>query len=149
MEYDALVNKLMQEIGLDVNDNNCIIDQDNGNLLQFNGKNLKYNTDRFSKADVPFDPIQNVKLMSHLFSYFTGKLNDEDGRYINIYYPVDIPNSKKGVIELKENNNTIRSNPYYNDSLKYADLIFKLSGEENVDLNEYDSEYQERNNGKK
>lgn len=141
-----LVNKLMQEIGLDIDNNNYIIDQDNGNQIKFNGKNLKYNSDqnnnRRNSNEILFNPIENPKLMNNLFSYYTDKINQEDGRYVNIYYPLDSgDNSGKGKIELKEDtNDTLQSNNYYNDCLKYADLIFQLGGDTNVDLTEYDSD---------
>lgn len=136
-----LTEKLMQEIGLEIDSNHCIVDQDNGSRLQFNGKNLKYIEDgiRTGRNDLEFNPVENSKLMNHLFSYYTNKIHQEDGRYINIYYPVECAENK-GFIELKDgDNNIMRSGEYYNDSLKYADLIFQLNGEEDVDLSEYDS----------
>ena len=142
MNNDLTV-KLMQEIGLDIDNNKHIVDQDTGSLLQFNGKNLKFveNEEEFiPRGDAAFDPIGNPKLMNHLFSYYTSKIHDEDGRYVNIYYPVqDSKDVKKGAIELKEEKENIklRSENYYNDSLKYMDLILQLNGEDG-NLSEYD-----------
>lgn len=138
-----LTSRLMQEIGLDVDNKNHIIDQDTGNLIQYNGKNLKYTEESQSilRSEMEFNPIENPKLMSHLFSYYTNKIHEEDGRYVNIYYSVqDNPNTKKGAIELKEEkeNISMKSASYNNDSLKYMDLILQLNGEDS-NLAEYDN----------
>lgn len=140
--YEELLNRLMSEIGLDVDDNNHIVDQDTGMNLQFNGKNLLCDdpTKRiFKKRDeITFNPIESPKLMNSLFSYYINKIHEEDGRYINIYYPVQ--DGDKGYMELKEEttNTTMKSNSYKNDCLKYADLILQLNGNDDNDLRKFD-----------
>lgn len=141
--HDSLMQKIMQEIGLDIDDNNHIIDQDTGVALQFKGKQLKYINNkkcRLERNEIPFDPVCDAKLMNNLFAYYINKINAEDGRYVNIYYSVQDKNSKKGSIILKEerDNITMQSNSYYNDSLKYMDLILQLNGNDN-NLNAYDN----------
>lgn len=68
---------LMHEIGLDVDKNNNIVDQDNGQPIHFNGKELKYNLgerrSRMGRNDIGFDPINDTKVMSHLFSFYLDK----------------------------------------------------------------------------
>lgn len=145
MSNEVLLNRLMSEIGLDIDETNHIVDQDTGSSLQFNGKNLIFIDNpmqRINKRrnDIPFNPIESPKLMNHLFSYYINKIHEEDGRYINIYYPVQEPGNRKGCIELKEEttNTTIRSNEYSNDCLKYMDLILQLNGNDDNDLSDYD-----------
>lgn len=138
---EKLTEKIMQEIGLEADQDNCIVDQDTGIQLQFNGKKIKYDKNIHMGKEICFDPVENTKLMHHLFSYYVDKVHNEGGRYINIYYPVEGQTPNKGSIELKDDqNNKMRSAEYYNDSLKYADLIFQLNGETDVNLSEYDKE---------
>lgn len=133
-----LCDSLMREIGLDVDINMCIIDQDTGIQLEYNGKKMVYQGNR-SKTSVPFDPLNNTKMMSHLFSYYTEKVQAEDGRYFSIFYQVKDSDTKSH-LEIKEDNgNIIKSESYTNDTLKYADLIFKINGEEK-DLSKEDKE---------
>jgi hypothetical protein len=143
MEID-LNRKILQEIGLDINDQQHVVDQDTFNLIQFNGKNIKYSINNptvlIGKDDIKFDPINNVKLMSHLFTYHIDKIHEIDGIYYPVFYPIEGENGK-GAIEAKSDNGTVvRSNFYNNDSLKYADLIMRINGEKDIDLSELDHE---------
>jgi hypothetical protein len=141
---NELVYKLLQEIGIDIDGNNILVDQDTQMVIYFNGKKVKYRLDGspipIGKNDIYFDPINNVKLMNTLFLYYINKLQTLDGIYYNIFYPVALQDgSGKGYIEIKGPNTIIRSGLYFNDCLKYIDLLFRLSGEQFVDLSMYDS----------
>ena len=138
MNYDKeLSDILMREIGLDVDSNQCIIDQDTGMPLEYNGKKIVYEGNR-SKTSIPFDPLNNTKMMSHLFSYYTEKVAEEDGRYFNMYYQVKDSDTKSHLEALDASSGTVlKSEPYTNDTLKYADLIFKINGVE-MDLTKKD-----------
>lgn len=147
MTKEELTVKIMQDIGLEIDRNNNVIDQDTGVQLQFKGKNVKFNACSpvsISKGDVLLDPVENPTMMSQLFSHFTNKLDDEDGRYISIVYSSNTDKNGKGYVECKEGSNTLRSDEYYRDSLKYASLIMKLNGDEAVPLNELDSKPEQK-----
>lgn len=125
--------KMMQEIGLEITRDHHIVDQDTGDMLSFNGKLAKFYpeegaTQIIHKEDVLFDPLDNQAMMSHLFSYFTNKLDEQDGRYISVVYPSSQDRATKGVISCREGKTTISSDNYYKDSLKYGSLICKLNG---------------------
>lgn len=138
MNYDKeLSDILMREIGLDIDSNQCIIDQDTGIPLEYNGKKIVYEGNR-SKTSVPFDPLNNTKMMSHLFSYYTEKVAEEDGRYFSAFYQVN-DSATKNHLEAKDESSglVIKSEPYVNDTLKYADLILKINGVE-MDLSKKD-----------
>lgn len=138
-----LVIKLMQEIGLDVNSLNNVVDQDYLTVLTYETKILKYSLDGVPFpinyfTSYYFNPLFDVKLMDYLFKYYLGKLDNLDERAFSIFYPV---NSKDGTgyIEIKETNGNIyRSKSYRNICLRYIDLLFRISGEEKVDLSQYD-----------
>ena len=131
---------VMHEIGLDVDKYNNIVDQDNGQPLHFNGKVLKYNLSNrkihMGRNDIEFDPIDNTKIMSHLFSYYLDKKNEEDGTYFPVYFPVNKADGKSA-LEVR-GNSTFKSKSYKNDSLKYVDLILRINGNTDIDLNDVD-----------
>lgn len=137
-----LTYQIMCEIGLEIDNEMRVVDQDFGNVIMFKGKSLKASNDPLrepfiGRNDIFFDPVNNFKLMSGLFQYYIQKLSNLEGRYFNIFYPVQLP-SGKTYIEIKENMNPIRSGSYFNPCIAYIDLIFRLNGEE-YDLSVYDS----------
>lgn len=133
--------RIMKEIGLEINDHNYIIDQDNGTELMMNGKYLISERGKTNVRDnsIIFDPKNNKKQMVNLFSYYTNKISEEDGVEISVFYPSINKDGSGSITLVDDNNDEIKSKNYYNDCLKYADLIFQLSGDTNVDLSEYDS----------
>lgn len=142
-----LLYQLMTEIGLEIDSDFRVVDQDDGNVITFKGKCLKVSLDRYrepfiGRNDILFDPITNSKIMSHLFSYFIHKTSVTEGRYFSIFYPVNLPNGAT-YIEIKEGENTLRSNPYMNPCIAYIDLVFRINGEP-YDLSMYDGPIQDR-----
>ena len=135
-------HKIFRTIGLDVDNSNKVIDQDTCRPIEFKGKSIKYTSDPnrnllLAKNDILFDPINNSKLMSNLFSYYLTKLEENEGVTFNSYY---IKNGNEGrtALEVKNEDQKITSKFYNNDSMKYIDIILKLSGESDIDLSEYD-----------
>ena len=131
---------LMHEIGLDVDKENNIVDQDNGQPIHFNGKELKYNLGEkkipIGRNDIGFNPIDDTKVMSHLFSFYLDKKQEEDGTYFPVYFTVNNSNGKTA-LQLK-GENTIKSEYFKNESLKYIDAILKINGTEDLDLSSID-----------
>lgn len=136
LEYELLL-----AIGLSVDSNCNLIDQDYGTIVYLNGKNIKAKRGAIEpfirRTDVYFDPVNNVKLMRTLFQYFINKINDLDNRYFSVFFPVFKDNGSTA-IEIKSETESFRSDYYYNESLRYIDLIFKISGYEYVDMKKYD-----------
>ncbi len=139
-ELDREINDtIMREIGLEPNNKNQICDQDTGAVLRINDMNVIKAGCYGGRNTVEFDPHNNRKMMTDLFGYFLNKYEEETGRSALSYYNID---DKKGnKVELKlEDESTITSHAYKRDSLKYADIIMQLNGEDkdNIDLSKYD-----------
>ena len=134
--------KIFRAIGLDVDNANKVIDQDTCRPIEFKGKCIKFTSDPdknllLAKNDILFDPINNTKLMSNLFGYYLTKLEEMENTVFNSYY-VKSGNEGRTALELKNESGTITSNYYNNDSIKYMDMILRLNGESDINLNEYD-----------
>jgi hypothetical protein len=131
--------KVMHEIGLEVDKNNNIVDQDTGNTLTFKDKTIKYENANTRRDEVQFDPLSNPPMMNSLFDYYLNKIEGE-GKYVKEYHKSNNEKGEKGYIELKENKQNIRSGSYYNDSVKYADLILKINeSKDDINLPAFDT----------
>lgn len=134
---------IMQEVGLDVDKYNHLVDQDTNTTLKFDGKFITSPGSSTTRSGMEFNPMGNVKMASHIFGYYADKLEQEDdGTKVNISYSVDTDEKTgKGYLEVRdEDNNSLRSKEYCNDSLRYADMIFRLSGEnDDIDFSAYDA----------
>ena len=131
---------VMTDVGLEIDKDDYIVDQDTGDKLMFKGRNVKFNSvnePTLTKTDILFDPLNNQSMMSDLFLYFTNKIDEQEGRYVNVVYSEPHDRADKGTISCKENNIRISSDSYYKDSLKYASLINKLNGG-NKDYTDFD-----------
>ena len=142
METVDISRKIFRAVGLDVDNANKVIDQDTCMPIEFKGKCIKYTSDPnknllLAKNDILFDPINNPKLMSNLFGYYLTKLEETENTVFNSYY-VKPGNEGRTAIELKSDSETITSKYYKNDSIKYMDMILRLNGESDINLNEYD-----------
>jgi len=138
-EFEA---KVMQEVGLEVDTNGNVVDQDTG--VQFYFKNKPVKAENVDRDSILFDPLNNQNMMSKIFSYHTEKLHQEEGRYVGIYYSSG-DRGEKSHIELKEGEGVIKSGSYYNDSIKLADLIMGLNGNKKVDFSDLDGEVRRGN----
>lgn len=129
---------IMQQAGLEVNDDGTIIDQDTGIGLSINGNPIVKGAR--TKHSIEFDPYNNRKLMNQLFAYFLNKRSEEGELGVSSYYNVD-GDSKTGAIECRmEDNQYIRSDFYKRDSLKLADIMMRLNGDDDAldSLKEFD-----------
>lgn len=129
----------LREIGLDVNEDNHIVDEETGMPILMKGKFLKYNhgpAKRVTRDEINYDPLNNSKLMNMLFGYYSDKLESEGSRGIDMCASAITPNGKQ-VLKVKTGDDSIQSNPYYNESVRLMDVICKLndSGE---DVSKYD-----------
>ena len=76
---NELEYKLLMEIGLDIDTEHRLVDQDFGTFVFFNGKHIKAKRNGIepfiNKHTVYFDPVGNVKFMRQLFQYYINKIN--------------------------------------------------------------------------
>ena len=135
MKFNRMI---MEEMGLEVGDRQRIYDQDTGCKLQFDGKDLVAPGAASGREAFEFDPYNSNKLMAHMFGYYTEKLS-ETGEIdpFNVIYNVD---TGKGIghVEMKNDDEIMRSKDYKREQCKYADLILQINGDEDPDLKEFD-----------
>lgn len=137
---DIQINRMiMEEIGLDVGEYNRIIDQDTGLEISMKGQYIVAPGSYCGHNAIEFDPYNNRKMMNQFFSYFIKKVSLESENEVLTYYNINGDDNTKGQIECRlSDNQIIRSGAYSKDSLRYADLIMRLNGRDDVDLSEYD-----------
>ena len=84
-----LTEMVMSNIGLDVDSQFRVIDQDYGNIMIYEGKYLKcsYNNEEpmITNNDIHFELTKNIKLMEFIFSYFLYKLELTRQLYFSTY----------------------------------------------------------------
>lgn len=138
-EFDKEVNELiMKEVGLEVGPGKRIYDQDTGMPIKINGMDVVAQGSFAGRATIEFDPYNNRRQMGQIFNYFINKQCEEGGKEVLTYYNKD-DTSNGGKVECKlDDNTTITSAQYTRDTLKYADIILRLNGEDEPDLSKYD-----------
>lgn len=149
MMNDPMNKIIMTEIGLTVDDQSRVMDQDTREYLRFNSKNLKYSSQNqvtLGNKDMQFDPVSNRAVMGNLFDYYANKLSEEGEAYVSMYS--ERIHDDKTSLEVKVDDKVITTKPYYNDSLKFVDAIQQLNGATDVDLSEYDKKKEQDNNPK-
>ena len=146
-----LYYNLFADLGLSINSDQYIYDQDTGITLKFKDKYMKMDFFKDVYAgnnDIVFDPSTNYNLIITLFGYFVEKeaANGNDIGFI-AQYTEEEPNSKnisaKGArykqrLVVKTKNGDIYSNFYYNLYLAYIEVIFTIAGSTEFDLSNFD-----------
>ncbi len=134
---------VLREIGLDLDHQYNIVDQDTGVQLQINGKLIKYyfgseiSPDSNINGDKIFDAVRDSYLMNFLVAYYIEKVKEEYPElYIYSYHSINDKHSPRTALEFKGNLN-VRTRFYYNDCLKYIEGLYRLTGCD-IDLTEYD-----------
>ena len=152
-----LNNLVLREVGLDLDHQYNVVDQDTGIQLQINGKLIKYyfgadvNPDSNVNGDKILDAVRDSYLMNFLVGYYIEKIKEEiPDLYIYSYHSINDRYSPRTALEVKGNLN-FRTRYYFNDCLKYIEALYRLTGGD-IDLTEYDmmiSEYDKKNGVKK
>lgn len=149
---EIIINKLLNVLGLGVM-NNCIYDEDTYSYLEYNGGKLKLSRDGFFHIrDFIFDPINDIEQSKYLFTVFTCKEEKDNDLYIQSLGMNNIVNSNNTVdidgktvtpikyrLHVDSSEGSMDSIAYYNISLCYIDMIFRLAGiiERFPDFKEY------------
>jgi hypothetical protein len=143
--YD-LYYDLFNEIGISVNNDGLLYDQDTGNLIAFNGKYIKASINGTpvypGRNDIVFEPQKNYQMLKCLYGLYIDKCtNSEDGDIIGGYIADFIDDSddkqKQRVVLRSSEKGDIASDFYFNIYLAYIDNIFRIAGY-NVDLSAFD-----------
>ncbi len=126
-ELSMKFNKMMmQEMGIEEGAHHRLYDQDTGDLLKFEGKDLFAPGSVQVRDGCELDLFNNNRMMSQMFTYFTDKLATagEIPEYDVIYAVGD------DKIEMKNDSETLTSAGYKRDQVKYADLVLQINGED-------------------
>lgn len=151
-QIDKEINEIiMNEMGLDIGLESRIYDQDTMRPIELNGMKVMAPGVYGGKQSVEFDPYNNRKQMSYLFSYYTKKYAEENGKEVVASYEVDGSNGK-GRIECRlDDNEIISSGAYTRDTLKYADMVMRMNGDLNPSetISKYDIPFEKKEAPKK
>ena len=141
---------LFIEIGLSINNDQYIYDQDTGIVLKYKDKYMKmsFTGDVYAgRNDMVFDPITNYNLIVTLLGYYIEKeiANGNDIGYIADFKEEEFKREVyvkgerfKQRVVVKTKNGDFCSNYYYNLYLAYIEIIFILSGNTEYDLTNFD-----------
>lgn len=136
-----LTKLILMEIGLELDQNENIIDQDTGEILYYDGKPMKFSFRPFCEVNenysVYFNPMSNYKLMSMMFSYFLEKITMVQGLYFPVFYPTKDEETLKTSLSVKNDNLLISTRFYSNILLAYLELICKINYKDG-DFSEFD-----------
>ena len=141
MYYD-----MFSEIGLGINSQQYLYDQDTQIVIQFKEKYIKASINGqpvyAGRNDIVFEPAKNYTLMTRLFEYYLDKCqNSDDGDqlhgYIAHYIDDDEAKEKQRVVVKTAGRGEISSQFYFNVYLAYIDCLFKIAGY-NTDLSNFD-----------
>lgn len=140
--YDLTYN-LLNTIGLSINANGHIYDQDTKIVLDFHGSKLKAtvnpNIPCFAgQGEVMFDILNNVRLVTTLLGYCIDKETAMNGFRSISNYLEENPETKQSALTIKMEDGSLRTTGYYeNKCLKFINAIF-LVYEDIVDLSNFD-----------
>lgn len=170
--FEELYYNLFLEAGLAINPERYLINPDVGDgisatdysCIKFNNKRIKIPSNLIEiyagKNDILFEPMNNLNLMTYMFSYIIDNNKDvkcKDGAYIAAIFSEDNAESKqrvtlridhkpKSIVPfyyidpypfINEGFEDITSEFYYNIYLGYIECIFKFFGN-NVCLTNFD-----------
>lgn len=148
MMKDPLNKVIMEDIGLTVDSNNRVMDQDTREYLSYRDKNMKFssqNSVTLTNQDIIFDPITDKAVMGSLFNHYLGKIEEEDGVYVALHYEQRSEDGKSTALVAKVDNQEITTDYYKNDSLKYVEMIKRLNGDSDYNMKDYDKSYKKDN----
>ena len=144
MEFDdrpEMFYSMFNEIGIDIDHNGYLYDEDSRSPIKFKDKNIK--TTKFAdevvycdnRIDILFEPLENYHLMICLFGYFINKQFPLDC-YVAQFIE-DNPDKTKQRVVVRTSNGDIFSPFYKNIYLGYCYLIFAMT-DQKVNLDKFD-----------
>lgn len=133
---------MMDELGLYASADGVVCDQDNDSPISINGKTLIYPSNPEvtinKRNDILFDPLNNPSLSKHLFGFYVECRSE--AKVDSFYSMPGLDIKDKGIIRAEANDEVVaESGSYYNDAVKYCDIIMRMNGEESPNLNKFDS----------
>lgn len=128
---EVLNDLLLENMGLDVDeDTGEVYDVDSEHTIIVRCRKLVDRDNVDYRREVRYDPIGNPSLMDKLFKYFLGKYSRENDVGIKMVSYGPIKKGYKSYIEVvMEDDSVCNSGWYYNDCIKCASIILKLSND--------------------
>lgn len=145
---------VIREAGLELDDNNHVIDQDTGMPIIIKDKVVKYNNTNISRLtsnEIEFDPLNNPLLASEICANYINKLQEE-GELNTITYGIsNKERNTSGQAVCVTEEEKIFTDKYILDSLKYIDLIATINktdtnSKETIVLKSYDAKHPPKKN---
>ena len=151
---EDLVFHLLNEIGLGINANGFVYDQDTEQEIYYNGKQIRASVDPRYPAIANdlyglFDPVFDGKFMAMLLGYYLKK-SEAQGELDPISVTEQIMETpswsylnptktrKTRVVVLCDNHQEYHSEYYYQKGLKFSDIILRIGGN-HINLWRFDS----------
>ena len=146
-DFYEMYYHLFSTIGLSVDSNQYLYDQDTGNVLKFKDKAIKATVIPIpiyaGKNDILFEPEKNYNLIVSILGYYIDKetaLGDEDNIGFIAQYIEETPDKEKQRVVIKTKKGDLVTSYYRNIYLSYIEAIFILN-ELIVDLSNFDSDF--------
>lgn len=140
-----LLFHLFMEMGLGINSNQYLYDQDTGEVLRFKDLYIKADVNNqpiyAGKTDIVFEPETNYSLMNNLFAYYLEKFKADEDNHITqeiSYYFESDPNKEKQRIFVKTQYATYATQFYSCVFLAFIEATFLINGNFMVDLSNFD-----------
>lgn len=140
--YELTYN-LLNSIGLSIDANGYLYDQDSRTHIQFHGCKIKASVTPnvpcyAGQGEVVFDILYNIRLVTVMLGYCIDKETKLNGFSCLSHFIEDIPGTRTTAITMKMTDGSYKTTKYYmNKCLKYIHAIF-LVYDENVDLSNFD-----------
>ena len=120
---------IIREAGLELDDNNHVVDQDTGMPIIIKDKVVKYNNTNISRLnsnEIEFDPLNNPLLASEICANYINKLQEE-GELNTLSYGISNRERNTPGCGICIADEKISTREYNLDSLKYIDLIAAIN----------------------
>lgn len=143
IKTDMRLNKmLMEQMGLAENENHRIIDVEDGEICCLGTREIVSPGYHMERGVVEFDPINNPRMMNTLFMQYVDKLAEEESIESGCisFGTYQVPGTDKNIARMvMDSGEVVESRPYKTEGFCYAELIKRLSGDEDNDFTKYDS----------
>lgn len=133
---------ILDEIGIGINPDNTLYDQETYQPVTYQGKNIKYsltNPDRIylGEGDVLFDPMHNLRMITTMLSTYLRK-EEDNGREVLSMYDDTIRENRTTSHTIKfSEGDPVTSKYYKNRCLAICDNILEMANV-NCDLTQFD-----------
>lgn len=140
---NELYYQLFLEIGLCINNDNYLYDQDTNIFLKYKDKFIKAAVDTTpiyaGKNDIIFDPSQNYNLATTILGYYIDKQAASlEGDRIKFIAHFVVEEGDKQRVVVRTQRGDISSQLYYNIYLAYIECVFLLAESFYVNLSNFD-----------